>query len=125
VQAVVNFFGPTDLAAKDLPDASKPLVRDFIGGTPEEKPELTKQASPITFVTEDDPPILTYQGTKDPLVPHTQAYLLADALTKAGAKGSRVELLVGAAHGWGGADLERTMKGTFEFFAQHLKPEKH
>ena len=31
VKAVVNFFGPTDLAASDIPDASKPLVRGLPG----------------------------------------------------------------------------------------------
>ncbi len=32
VKAVVNYFGPTDLAAKDIPAVSKPLVKDFLGG---------------------------------------------------------------------------------------------
>ncbi len=123
VQAVVNYFGPTDLAAADLPDISKPLVADLLGGTPAEKPEEAKLASPITFVTADDPPVLTYQGTKDPLVPHTQATKLADAMTAAGAPG-RVELLVGAGHGWGGDDLKRTIDGMIAFFDRHLKVKK-
>lgn len=121
IQAVVNYFGPTDLAATDIPEVSKPLLRDFLGGTPAEKPEATAKASPITFVTKDDPPILTFQGTKDPLVPHTQATKLADALTAAGVPG-RVELLVGAGHGWGGDDLQDTIAETIEFFDKILKP---
>jgi acetyl esterase/lipase len=120
VQAVVNYFGPTELGAADIPEVSRPLVKDFLGGTPSEKPEATKQASPVTFASEDDPPILTFQGTKDPLVPHTQAFKLADALTAAGAPG-RVELLVGAGHGWGGDDLQRTLAETFAFFDKYLK----
>lgn len=120
VQAVVNFFGPTELNAPDIPDISKPLVRDFLGGSPEEKPEACKQASPVTFTSKDDPPILTFQGTKDPLVPHTQAFRLTDAQTNAGVAG-RVELLVGAGHGWGGDDLERTFDEMLDFFDQHLK----
>jgi acetyl esterase/lipase len=120
VQAVVNYFGPADLAAGDFPDASKPLIRDFIGGTPAEQPEAARKASPITFASKDDPPILTLQGTKDPLVPHSQAYRLADALTNAGAPG-RVELLVGAGHGWGGGEMKRTAEETFAFFDRYLK----
>jgi acetyl esterase/lipase len=120
VQAVVNYFGPTELGAADIPDVSKPLVKDFLGGTPEEKPEASKGASPVTFASKDDPPILTFQGTKDPLVPHTQAFRLADALTTAGVPG-RVELLVGAGHGWGGEDLERTLEETYAFFDKYLK----
>ena len=65
--------------------------------------------------------MLLFQGTKDVLVPHTQAYKMADALAKAGVPG-RVEILVGAGHGWGGYDMERTFAATYEFFDRQLKP---
>ena len=51
VKAVVNYFGPTDLAANDIPPISKPLVKDFLGGTPEDKPEEAAKASPLSFVS--------------------------------------------------------------------------
>lgn len=120
VQAVVNYFGPTDFAASDIPDVSKPLLRDFLGGTPAEKPAETKAASPITYTSKDDPPILTFQGTKDPLVPHTQATKLADAQTAAGVAG-RIELLVGAGHGWQGPEMKHTVEESFVFFDRYLK----
>jgi len=120
VKAVVNFFGPTDLAAKDIPDISKPLVKDFLGGTPQEKPAAAAKASPLTYVSQDDAPVLTFQGTKDPLVPFTQAIKLAEAMTSAGVAG-RVELMVGAQHGWAGAELERTLGETFQFLDRYLK----
>lgn len=119
VQAVVNFFGPTQLDADDIPGITLPILQKFLGGTLKEKPEQYKKASPITYVTSDDAPILTYQGTTDVLVPPTQATRLAEAMTKAKVKG-RVELLVGLGHGWGGAELERTGAGTFAFFDEHL-----
>ena len=115
VKAVVNYFGPTDLAAKDIPLLSKPLVKDFLGGTPEEKPEAAAKASPLTFVSKDDAPVLTFQGTKDPLVPYSQAIKLADAMNTAGVAG-RVELLIGAQHGWAGAELDRTIERRFSFW---------
>jgi acetyl esterase/lipase len=120
VKAVVNYFGPTDLAAKDIPDISKPLVKDFLGGTPADKPEAAAKASPLNYVTRDDAPVLTFHGTKDPLVPHTQATKLADAMSAAGVAG-RVELLVGAPHGWQGRELDRTKAETFAFFDGLLK----
>jgi acetyl esterase/lipase len=123
VQAVVNYFGPTDFKADDLPDATKPLVRDFLGGTPAEKPEAAAKASPISFVTPDDPPVLTFQGTKDHLVPHTQAEKLTDAMTKAGVPG-RTELLIGKGHGWGDPEMAHTAVESFVFFDRHLKPAK-
>jgi acetyl esterase/lipase len=120
VKAVVNYFGPTDLAAKDIPDICKPWVKDFLDGTPADKPEAAAKASPLSFISKDDPPVLTFQGTADPLVPFTQAIKLAEAMTKAHVPG-RVELMLGASHGWGGAEMERTVSETFRFFDQHLK----
>ena len=121
IQAVVNYFGPSDLAADDIPEVTRPLVSDFLGGTPAEKPKVAAQASPLTFISRGDAPILTFQGTKDPLVPYSQATKLADAMTASGVPG-RVELLLGANHGWGGDDLKRTMDETFAFFDHYLKP---
>ena len=37
IQAVVNYFGPTDMAAADIPEVTRPLIKDFLGGTPAEK----------------------------------------------------------------------------------------
>lgn len=120
VQAVVAFFGPTDLAQKDFPANVNGMIYDFLDGMPDEKPEAFKAASPITYVDKGDAPILIYQGTKDALVPHSQATLMADAMTKAGLAG-RIELLLGANHGWGQPELDRTMRGSLAFFAEHLR----
>ena len=54
-------------------------------------------------------------------MPATQAIKLAEAMTAAGVPG-RVELLVGAQHGWGGAELERTKAETFAFFDRISSP---
>lgn len=120
VQAVVSFFGPTDLAQQDFPANVNGMIYDFLGGTPQDKPDVFKAASPISYVDKDDAPILIYQGTKDVLVPHSQATLMADAMTKAGLAG-RIELLLGANHGWGQPELDRTLQGSLAFFGQQLK----
>jgi acetyl esterase/lipase len=121
VQAVVAYFGPTDLAASDIPQQAQGILKNFIGGTPTEKPREYRQASPITYVSPGDAPMLLFQGTKDPLVPHTQAFFMVEAMTRYHVPG-RVELLIGASHGWGDPDLKRTVDSTFAFFDQHLKP---
>lgn len=119
VQAVVAFFGPTDLMADDLPVVSQALVKDFLGGLPQEAPEAARRASPVSYVSKGDAPLLIFQGTRDPLVPHTQAYRMVEALTRAGVPG-RVELLVNAAHGWKGAELDHTVEQSFRFFDDRL-----
>jgi acetyl esterase/lipase len=120
VQAVVAYFGPTDLAQADFPEAVHGMIRDFLGGTLDDKPQAYKAASPIHYVDKSDAAMLLFQGTKDVLVPYNQAYLMADAMTKAGVAG-RVELLLGANHGWGGSDMARTMSETKVFFDEWLK----
>jgi acetyl esterase/lipase len=120
VQAVVNYYGPTDLTASEVPDIARTLVRDFLGGTPAQKPEVAAKASPVTFLTRDDAAILTFHGTKDPLVPHDQAMRLGEAMTRVGLPG-RVEILIGAGHGWSGPEMKRTMDATYAFFDQHLR----
>jgi gluconolactonase len=119
VRAVVAYFGPVDLLG-EYPDASKAIVNRFIGGTKEAKTEDYRRASPISYVNAGDAPMLLFQGTEDILVPYDQAYLMAKALTAVKVPG-RVEMLLGANHGWGGKDLERTLREGYDFFAQHLK----
>jgi acetyl esterase/lipase len=119
VQAVVSFAGPTNLRAA-FPDVSKPLLATFLGGPAAEKQEAARAASPITYVSSGDPPMLLIQGTQDPLVPYSQAYEMAEALTKAKVPG-RVEVLLGEGHGWPNQQA-RVVRATFEFLNQYLKP---
>lgn len=120
VQVVVQFFGPTDLNG-EFPEVSEGLINDFVGGMRADNGEARKKASPLTYLDAGDAPILTFQGTKDPLVPHSQAFKLAEAMTAAGVSG-RVEILPGAAHGWGDPELARTVAAAHAFLAEHLKP---
>ncbi|HLY08912.1 MAG TPA: alpha/beta hydrolase [Planctomycetota bacterium] len=123
VNAVVAFFGPTDFTTNDWPDRTVPILKSFLGGSRDEKAEEYRKASPITYVNKGDAPMLLIQGTKDLLVPWTQATAMGEALTKAGVYG-RVDLLLGAGHGWGGAELKRTADETLAFFDQVLKAKK-
>ena len=125
VNAVVAFFGPTDLTSSDWPEKTGQILVSFLGGSRQEKPELYKKASPITYVTPGDAPMLLIQGTKDGLVPWTQATAMGDALTKAGVYG-RVDLILGAHHGWWNDEFEtrRTVDETWAFFEQFLQKKK-
>lgn len=119
VQAVVSFFGPTDLTAPELfPDIS-PILQRFLGGTIKEKADVYKQASPITYVRPTSAPMLLLQGTSDVLVNWKQAVRMAEALVRNGVDG-RVELLLGKGHGWGQPELKRSADVTFAFFEERL-----
>jgi acetyl esterase/lipase len=120
VAAVVDFFGPTNLAAKDFSEEAKAFSACLIGASAAEKPELAAKASPVTYVNPGDAPVLVFQGARDKLVPPSQAFELMEKLSAAGVAG-RVEFILGAEHGWKGEEWGRTWKDTLEFFDARLK----
>lgn len=125
VQAVCDFFGPTDFAkmssfwtTMDHDAADSPESR-LIGGPVQERPELVRRANPITYVTKDDPPFLIVHGDKDPLVPHNQSEMLYDALKKAGVEVTFYTVRGGGHGGFKDPQVETLVD---QFFAKHLRP---
>jgi len=115
VQAVVDWYGPSDFLVMDAqfiagpPDGDVPPVQNhddpgspesrWVGGPIQELPEVAARANPISYIagTVSLPPFFLAAGTSDHLVPHQQTLILADALR---AHGTPVELriLPGARH---------------------------
>jgi acetyl esterase/lipase len=126
VQAVVDYFGPTDLLQMDdhrLPDGMAHNTPNspesqLVGGPIQENKEKVAKANPITYVTKDDAPFLIVHGDSDPLVPHHQSELLEAVLRKAGVPVS-FYTVKGAGHG--GFTDPNVPKLTKEFFDKHLK----
>ena len=123
VQAVVNFFGPTEMASAYETSSVAWIFRLFMGGTPDEVPATYKAASPVTYVSQDDPPVLTLHGDRDKLVPIAQAKLLDEKMKAAGAPHTLI-ILEGQGHGFGGKAREKAAKAMWDFFEKHLKPGK-
>lgn len=123
VQAVCDWFGPTDLTQMSKRwstmdhDAADSPESKLIGGPVQQHPDKCARANPITFVSKDDPPFLIMHGDKDPLVPLHQSELLHTALKQAGVE-VKLHVVAGAGHGFGGPELQRMVR---EFFARHLK----
>ncbi|MEQ1853599.1 MAG: prolyl oligopeptidase family serine peptidase, partial [Chthoniobacteraceae bacterium] len=82
--------------------------------------DKARAASPLTYVSADDPPFLIMHGDADPVVPHQQSVVLNEALTKAGVQ-SRLETLAGSGHGDRGFRTPETFKAVREFFSRTLK----
>jgi acetyl esterase/lipase len=119
VQAVVGYYGPTNLAV-EYPESSRGIVANFMGGPLSERRSDYERASPLRYVNAGDATMLLFHGTKDVLVPYQQAFEMATALTNASV-GGRVEILLGHNHGWGGKTAEHTERETMEFFRHALK----
>ena len=127
VQAVVDYFGPTDFLQMDAHRLPNGMVHDsanspeseLIGGAIQENKDKAARANPITYVTLGDPPFLIVHGDQDPLVPHHQSELLEAALKKAGVPVTFYPVK-GAGHG--GLRDPKVPEMTGEFLARHLRP---
>jgi len=128
VQAVVDFFGPTDLTRADIYSPAAIKLTEGLFGVPyAQNPDLWKSGSPFFYVKAGDPPMLLVHGDSDGLVPFAQSTVFDEALTKAGVPH---ELLVvkNGDHGfrpkpgttidpaWPGID-----KAVFTFFDNYLR----
>jgi len=129
VQAVCDFFGPTDFtrmmeggSTMDHYAATSPESL-LIGGPVLENKDKCAKANPIIYVTADDPPFLVVHGEQDRTVPITQSELLHDALRKAKVEATFVRVKRGG-HGFGG-DTDPSPQAiqtmVAEFFDKHLR----
>jgi acetyl esterase/lipase len=122
VQAVVSFFGPTDLTAKWWgPTEEKKNLVPLLGGTLSERPEAYRQASPITYAGAGSPPFLFFHGSADMTVPPEQSFDLAAKLRAAGVE-ARVIPVESEGHGWRGEKLLDSLAQMVLFFNDKLKP---
>lgn len=130
VQAVLDWCGPTDLLTISEQAGSKTKI-DFetsngpvgklLGGLQTEKKELAREASPVTYVDKNDPPILIVHGDIDDLVPFAQSEELQDKLLAAGAL-SKLICVRGMGHSLG---TEHEYKRAIDFFKSTLVQGEH
>lgn len=94
VNAVVSFAGPTDLsqAFPTAPVNIQALINDFLKGI------SLGQASPITYASAGDAPMLLFHGEADPVVPFAQGSRMIQAATNAGVP-ARLETIPNGDHG--------------------------
>jgi len=129
VTCVVDCFGPTDFTQMDAHrPASAKMAHDpadspesiLIGGPVQKNKDKAALASPITYVSKDDPPFIIAHGTADPLVPFHQSELLDAAFGKVGIKQVFIHV-IGGGHGFGGPEFESRVTA---FFDKHLRGKK-
>jgi acetyl esterase/lipase len=137
VQAVVDWFGPTDFLKMDehakeskvnnpqihsIPDSPE---SQLIGKNLADAPELVKAANPETYITKDDPPFFIQHGLVDPLVPYPQSVSLAEKLEKiTGKEKVTLELIPGSGHGGPAFSTAENLQKVFAFLDRILKESK-
>lgn len=125
VDAVVDWFGPTDFLLMDACGSSfshneaKSPESSVIGGAIQENKDKVALANPMSYVSKATPPFLIFHGNKDPLVPHCQSEKLYEKLQQEGVK-SEFVLVEGGGHG-PGVMIDKYYAQMITFFTNKLK----
>ena len=116
VACVVDYYGPAEFLSftNVVHDAKSPVARLF-GGPGKE--DVAREASPISYVSKDDPPFFIIHGTKDNVVPISQSERLQAELEKAGVKSLFVPVTDGGHGNFKNGEVGARMRS---FFEKHL-----
>ncbi|MCF3649846.1 alpha/beta hydrolase [Synoicihabitans lomoniglobus] len=125
VQAIVDLYGASNLLTI-LPQSTphglnvrKPALDLFIGGQPENVPEMAKLASPVYHVDARDPPLYLSHGDQDPQMPINQAHEIHGAYERLGLP-VHFEVMYGSAHGGPAFTAPEELTRIDTFLRKHL-----
>ena len=125
LRAVAALYPPTDLLRLHRAESRNggATVLAFVGVDPDSDPARWREVSPIEHVHESLPPLLILQGTRDLLVPHSQATSFAERLAAAGAR-HEIHLVEDGVHGFDriapGLHALTLIERTRDFLLEHL-----
>jgi dipeptidyl aminopeptidase/acylaminoacyl peptidase len=101
-------------------------VMEQVFGTSDPNSQAAKLASPVTYISPDDPPFLILHGDKDNVVPLVQSQILCKQLQAAGVPATLV-IVKNGGHGFPptGGDISPTRAEittmVADFFDKYLK----
>jgi acetyl esterase/lipase len=134
VQAVIDWYGPTDFFRMDEQlkesgvenpqrhSAPSSPESELLGKNLSDAPLLVQQTTPETYVSSDDPPFFIQHGLEDNVVPFQGSVLLARKLGKAvGYKKVYLELFPATRHGGEAFGTEENLNRVFAFLDKFLK----
>jgi acetyl esterase/lipase len=128
VQAVVDFYGPTDfpLRSRTQPSRAEEVGSSsygLFGGPVSKNLPLATLAGGVTHASADDPPLLILHGDKDTTVLMDQSESLVAAYKKAGLEPTLI-VVPGGKHGGPEYTSGENFRRVVEFFEKHLRAAK-
>ena len=118
VAAVINWYGITDVGDLLAGENTKSYAVRWMGSMPD-RLDVARRVSPLSYVRDGLPPILTIHGDADPTVPYQHAVRLHAELERVGVS-NQLHTVPGGQHG--GFNREQTMHifdTIHRFLAQH------
>ncbi len=114
VAAVINWFGVTDVQDVIEGTNAQPNAARWFAGVNDAR-ALAQQVSPMRYVRNDLPPILTIQGDADPIVPYAQGVALHRALATTNVR-NQLLTIPGGGHGRFTGDQRKLIYTTIQEF---------
>ena len=97
VAAIINWYGITDVGDLLEGNNEKYYAVRWMASLPD-RMEIAERVSPLNYVRDGLPPILTIHGDKDTIVPYSHAVRLHEALDRAGLA-NQLHTVPGGGHG--------------------------
>jgi acetyl esterase/lipase len=122
IKAVLDFYGPSDFLlffANGDSQGDDP-ISILLGASPLKRPDISRMASPNSYVDKGDPAFFIVHGEKDESVPTTQSVLLKSYLDLAKVP-NELTIVKGAPHYGEMFDTEDIRLRLFDFLEKHLK----
>lgn len=119
VQCVADWYGPTHLLTMGGWHNNPNSPESRLLGVPVQQDKAkSRSASPVHYVSRDDPPFLILHGTADPTVPFDQSEQLHRALIEAEVSSVLVPVVGGRHGGFPSTPVRQRMEA---FFDRHLR----
>ena len=125
IKAVVDFFGPTDVADLHNFYASgserQTAIEILMNGSPNSNSVLYEQSSPVNYVTLQSPPTIIFHGTMDNVVPIAESVALNSRLSNAGVVSELVRFPNAGHEVWSLEIMNEAFTKTESFLKENVK----
>ena len=124
----ISYYGPTDFQKMDdFPsiiehDAENSPESQLIGAPIQQVPARTQAANPLTYIDENDPPLICIHGSRDRQVPFNQSTLLYNALESAKVPTALITILDGEHGNFRNPKIKKIEKAFVEHCTSGTRP---
>ncbi len=120
VAAIINWYGVTDVEDLLEGENEKRYAIQWLGSQ-SDRNEVAQRVSPINYVGENTPPIITIHGDADSLVPYTHATRLHQALDEAEIPNELITIPDGRHGGFTQEEMFLIYETIYQFLDKHLQ----
>ena len=119
VAAIVNWYGITDVADLIEGPNQKGYAVRWLGAQPNRN-EIADRVSPLNYIREDLPPVISIHGNADPVVPYDHAVQLHQSLNRSEVVNELITVPNGLHGGFPANEMIRIYDSIFKFLDSNI-----